>query len=138
MLEKVEKDRWGNSARNAHSKTAEKLDMKVGQWSFCKNFKDQECVSNFIISFLFLIQHNFLISRLSSGAANNISERLTGRKPVRSEVTSERVYCRIISVGRAIARSYWYYPQYTILLTVLSSFVCGVFVQHRKNISHFT
>ena len=32
--------------------------------------------------------------------SNNISERLTGRKPVRNEVTSERVYCRIISVGR--------------------------------------
>jgi len=53
----------------------------------------------------------------TSGAANNISERLTGRKPVRNEVTSERVYCPIILVGRAIARSYWYYPQYTILLT---------------------
>ena len=51
--------------------------------------------------------------------SNNISERLTGRKPVRNEVTSERVYCRIISVGRAIARSYWYYPQYTILLRLL-------------------
>ena len=35
---------------------------------------------------------------------NNISERLTGRKPVRNEVTSERGYCRIISVARAIAR----------------------------------
>ena len=32
--------------------------------------------------------------------SNNISERLTGRKPVRNKVTSERVYCRIISVGR--------------------------------------
>ena len=52
--------------------------------------------------------------------SNNISERLTGRKPVRNEVTSERVYCRIISVGRAIARSYWYYPQYTILFTYIS------------------
>ena len=37
---------------------------------------------NFIISILFLFQHNFIFSRLSSGAANNISERLTGRKPV--------------------------------------------------------
>ena len=32
--------------------------------------------------------------------SNIISERLTGRKPVRNEVTSERGYCRIISVGR--------------------------------------
>ena len=29
-----------------------------------------------------------------------IGERLTERKPVRNEVTSERGYCRIISVGR--------------------------------------
>ena len=47
--------------------------------------------------------------------SNNISERLSGTKPVRNEVTSERGYCRIISVGRAIARSYWYCPQYPIL-----------------------
>ena len=33
----------------------------------------------------------------------------------RAKRTNERVYCRIISVGRAIARSYWYYPQYTLL-----------------------
>ena len=32
--------------------------------------------------------------------SNNISERLSGTKPVRNEVTSERGYCRIISVGR--------------------------------------
>ena len=49
--------------------------------------------------------------------SNSISERLTGRKPVRNEVTSQRVYCQIISVGRAIASSYWYCPQYTILLS---------------------
>ena len=47
--------------------------------------------------------------------SNNISERLTGRKPVRNEVTSERGFCRIISVGRATAKGYWYYPQYPIL-----------------------
>ena len=34
----------------------------------------------------------------------------------RAKRTSERVYCRITSVGRAIARSYWYYPQYTLLV----------------------
>ena len=45
-------------------------------------------IRNFIISFLFLIQHNFIISQLSSGAANNISERLSGRKPVSEQ--SER------------------------------------------------
>ena len=28
----------GNSARNAHSRMLEKIDMKVGQWSFCKIF----------------------------------------------------------------------------------------------------
>ena len=82
--------------------------------------KKYQIKKNLIISFLFLIQHNFIISQLSSGAANNISERLTGRKPVRNKVTSERVYCRIISVGRAIARSYCYYPQYTILFM----FIC--------------
>ena len=32
--------------------------------------------------------------------SNNISERLSGTKPVRNEVMSERGYCRIISVGR--------------------------------------
>ena len=32
--------------------------------------------------------------------SNNISERVSGTKPVRNEVTSERGYCRIISVGR--------------------------------------
>ena len=34
----------------------------------------------------------------------NMSKRLTGRKPVRNEVTSERGYCQIISVARATAR----------------------------------
>ena len=33
----------------------------------------------------------------------------------RAKRTSERVYCRIISMGRAIARSYRYYPHYTRL-----------------------
>ena len=32
--------------------------------------------------------------------SNNISERVSGTKPVRNEMTSERGYCRIISVGR--------------------------------------
>ena len=41
-------------------------------------------------------------------------ERLTERKPVRNEVASERGYCRIISVAGALARDYWYYPQYPI------------------------
>ena len=36
--------------------------------------------------------------------SNNIGVRLTGRKPVRNEVTSERGYCRITSVARAIPR----------------------------------
>ena len=43
-------------------------------------------------------------AKLDRAGSNNISERLTGRKPVRNEVTSERGYCRIISVARAIAR----------------------------------
>ena len=34
---------------------------------------------------------------------------------MRNEVTSGRGCCWIISVGRAIARSYWYYPQYPLL-----------------------
>ena len=59
----------GNSARNAHSKTVEKLDMKVGQWSFCKNYKDLEYISNFIISILFLIKHNRILSRLPASEA---------------------------------------------------------------------
>ena len=65
MLETLRRS-MGNSARNAHSKTVEKLDIKVGQWSFCKNFKDQEYISNFLISILFLTQHNCILSRLSS------------------------------------------------------------------------
>ena len=36
----------------------------------------------------------------------------------RANGTSERGYCRIISVGRAIARSYWYYPQYPVLFAL--------------------
>ena len=36
--------------------------------------------------------------RSSIELSNNISERLTGRKPVRNEVMSECGYCRIISV----------------------------------------
>ena len=37
--------------------------------------------------------------------SNNIGERLTGRKLVRErQRTSERGYCRIISVAQAIAR----------------------------------
>ena len=31
--------------------------------------------------------------------------------------TIERVYCLIILVARAIARDYWHYPQYTVILT---------------------
>ena len=58
-----------NSARKAHSKTVEKLDMKVGQWSFCKNYKDLECISNFIISLLFLIKYNRILSRLPTSEA---------------------------------------------------------------------
>ena len=53
---------------------------------------------------------------------NNVSERLTEMKPVRNEVTSERGYCRIISVARWWCElkanepeSYWYYPHYPIL-----------------------
>ena len=54
----------GNITRNAHPKTVENLDMNVGQWSFCKNCKDLEYINNFVISFLFLIQHNRILSRL--------------------------------------------------------------------------
>ena len=57
-----------NSTRNAHSKTAEKLDKKVGQWSFCK------FVLNLIISFLFLIKHNFIISELPTSEASQKGE----------------------------------------------------------------
>ena len=48
---------------------------------FVKNYKDLEYISNFIISILFLIHHNCILSRLFSrakpvsGAASNISER---------------------------------------------------------------
>ena len=64
--------------------------------------------------------HRFWILPCVSGTANNISEKLTGRKPVRNEATSERGYCRIISVARAIARDYWYYPQYPILFSTFN------------------
>ena len=46
-------------------------------------------------SAIYYIIHDFLRAKRVSGAANNISERLTGRKPVRSKATSERVYSRI-------------------------------------------
>ena len=38
--------------------------FKLGQWSFCKNYKDQEYISIFIISILFLSQHNCICNRL--------------------------------------------------------------------------
>ena len=44
------------------------------------------------------------MKKSEASSSSNISERLTGRKPVRNEVTSERGYCRIILVARAIAR----------------------------------
>ena len=65
--------------------------------------------------------------RSSIELSNIISERrceLKANEPVRNEVTRERGCCRIISVERAIARSYWYYPQYPILLLSIIMCVC--------------
>ena len=42
-------------------------------------------------------------------------------------MTSERVYCRIISVGRNEARSYWYHPQHNILLRMFFPFETSAF-----------
>ena len=69
--------------------------------------------------------HRFWILPWVNGAGNNISKRLTGKKPVKNEVTSERGYCLIISVGRSEARSNWFYPQYPILLTWFFNIIKG-------------
>ena len=47
-------------------KTDEESWKRSSRWRFCKNYKDLEYISNFIISILFLIQHNHILSRLSS------------------------------------------------------------------------
>ena len=40
-------------------KCLKKYNIKLGQWSFCKNYKDLK----YIISILFLIQYNCILSR---------------------------------------------------------------------------
>ena len=50
--------------RNAHSDMLEKVELESWPVEFCKNYKDLEIVYIFIISIFFLIQHNFILSRL--------------------------------------------------------------------------
>ena len=54
------------TSRMVPVKCLKKYNIKLGQWSFCKNYKDLEN----IISILFLIQHNCIFSRHPTSEAS--------------------------------------------------------------------
>ena len=65
----------GNSTRNAHSNTAQKVDMKVGQWIFCLKQKHDhsEIHDDYHIVFKRFL-HDYSLDRLQTKTGLNFIE----------------------------------------------------------------